>query len=101
MDGTPSAVCVYHSAASDVGDFVGGVKLSSADATALGRLLKAGAGDSADCRPADDYAVVHIEPHWLYVELSGCRRMVLDGGETYTAPVPRLVEAIKELDLQR
>lgn len=102
---TPIDVCTYRSSSTDpeVGDFAGGVQLSAADATRIGRLMHADAPSAgAVCAPAGDYAVVHTnDGSWTYVSLSGCEAMYVDEGQTWTAPVPDLVRAIKALHLQR
>jgi hypothetical protein len=97
----PTAVCTY-SSSGDVGTFTGGIRLDRQDADRLGDLLRGDAADAGDsCAAADDFAVVRTADHgWVYVELSGCRRLVVEG-RTYTAPVPDLVAAIRDLDLQR
>jgi hypothetical protein len=103
----PVGVCTYSSRSSkdpEVGSFRGGLRLAGADARRIGALLT---GDAPNvgvgpCAPADDYAVVHTaDSSWVYVELSGCKRLFVDEAQTWTAPVPDLVRAIKALHLQR
>jgi hypothetical protein len=106
VEGTPVSVCTYRSSGSDpeIGDFAGGVRLADSDAARIGRLLHAAAPNAgAECYPSGDFAVIHLSGSgdWPYVELSGCERLYVDGGETWTAPVPDLVKALKALHLRR
>ena len=79
------------------------MRLSSEEQQRIGALLT---GDAprvgvGPCQSSDDYAVVFpARGSEVYVELSGCQRMFVDD-TIWTAPVPRLVRAIKDLHLQR
>ena len=101
----PTYVCTYRSSAKDpeVGDFTGGRQLSDAEAARIGRLMHADPpGVGVMCTPVTDYAVVHTnDGAWTYVDMSGCEVMYADEGQTWTAPVPDLVKAIKALRLER
>ena len=95
----PISVCIYASGRSEVGRFTGGRRLSGNEATRIGHLLAAGPGDArSSCTPADDFALINTTAgNWVYVELSGCHRLVVGEGTTFTAPVPDLVKAIRDL----
>jgi hypothetical protein len=98
----PSVVCVYRPGDDpEVGEFAGGRKLTDAEATRLQHLAQAPAGRSGSCTPADHFALILMGPAWDYVELSGCHRLVLNGGSLYGGPVPSLVSAIEQLDLAK
>lgn len=105
VSSTPVSVCTYRSTSGDpeVGAFMGGSRLSSRDAARIGRLMRADPpGVGVMCPPVTDYAVVHTADNaWTYVDLSGCEVMFIDGGSTWTSPVPDLVRAIKDLHLQK
>src|SRR3954454_569673 len=107
VTGRPTQVCTYSSRSSkdpEVGDFTGGKRLTDDESRRIGALLT---GDPPQpgvgpCAAADDFAVVHTTNGAdAYVELSGCQRLFDDDGQTWTAPVPDLVRAIKALHLKR
>ena len=98
----PTSVCTYASGHSEVGRFIGGARLTQPDATRIGHLLAGGPAQAgSSCPPADDFALIHTTGgNWVYVELTGCHRLVVSEGSLYTAPVPDLVIAIRDLKLQ-
>jgi len=99
----PTSVCTYASGHSEVGRFTGGARLTEREATLIGHLLSGGPADAgSSCKPADDFTLINTAAgNWVYVELSGCHRLVVAEGSTYTAPVPDLVKAIQDLELRR
>jgi hypothetical protein len=103
VSGRPTSVCTYASGRSEVGRFTGGARLTDRQAARIGELLTGGPADSGSaCAPADDFALINMTTgSWVYVELSGCHRLIVDEGSTFTAAVPDLVHAVRELKLQR
>jgi hypothetical protein len=103
VSGRPTSVCTYASGRSEVGRFTGGARLTDREATRIGALLTGGPADSAStCTPADDFALINTTTgNYVYLELSGCHRLIVDGGATVTGPVPNLVTAVRALRLRR
>ena len=103
VPGRPTSVCTYASGRSEVGRFTGGARLTDRQAARIGELLTGGPANSGSaCAPANDFALIEMTTgSWVYVELSGCHRLIVDEGSTFTAAVPELVAAVRELKLQR
>lgn len=92
-------ICDYHVAAEhmEVGTFVRGVRLDTAESAALRNALTgAGPSPTANCAAQQDFAVVSREGGgWIFLELGGCWRLLRDdnGPETIgTVNSPRTVE---------